>query len=181
MIRALACRGRFHSLRQAGPVRSRGSGSPNISPELLDLLDFDRTSIFLTLWIPPFLYLINASHLYSAALLPPLGRAPLRAATELQKKDNFILNDTAAEEARARWQDKRQRVIDWVERIGRFKDEDKHALGPDEQTFTWYRWKQAGRDGGTRVNQVNRGGRGGKAYASATSDALPCGLSDLVS
>ncbi len=73
---------------------------------------------------------------------------------EQQKEDKCILHEAAAEEARARRQDKQMRMIEWYERTRRSWEGYNRALGPEEQAFTWYRWKKAGRD---RVDGENQG------------------------
>jgi len=72
---------------------------------------------------------------------------------EQQKKDKCILYEAAAEEARARRQDKQMRMIERYERTRRLWEGYNRALGPEEQAFTWYRWKKAGRDRENRENQ----------------------------
>ncbi len=72
---------------------------------------------------------------------------------EQQKKDKCILQDAVMEEARARRQEKEKRSIDRDERARKLREEFERALGPEEQAFTWFRWKKAGRDGETREIQ----------------------------
>jgi len=70
-----------------------------------------------------------------------------------QKKDKCILQDVVMEEARARRQEREKRSIERDERAKNLREECERALGPEEQAFTWYRWKKAGRDGEIRENQ----------------------------
>jgi len=70
-----------------------------------------------------------------------------------QEKDKCILQDVVMEEARARRREREKRSIERDERARKLREESERALGPEEQAFTWFRWKKDGRDGETREIQ----------------------------